>query len=517
MIIETQNIEKYFFNYVDYINKVKKKYYHCSIVIFGITGDLSSKKLIPAIYNLINKNFINEYCLSLIGFARRNWNKNIFIKYIKNIIKKHPKINFQESTWKKFKKLINFVEGSFDNDYSFFKLKNKLSKIDKKYNRVGNYIFYLSISPSNFSIVSKKLLLHKLTKSTKQYWRKVIVEKPFGYDLQSSKKLNNLLKKVYSKESIFRIDHYLGKEIVQNILILRFANNIFEPLWNAKYIDHIQITMAEKIGIDNRANYYDETGALKDVIQNHLLQLLALVTMDQPRSFKVDDLKKRKEEVLSKIKIFDNIENCLVKGQYLSGKNNNKTIRSFLEEKGVKSNSSTESYAAIKLRILNKRWNNVPFYLRTGKRLKNKITKIVLIFKNNPFTNKLNNSFPIKNNEISINIHPDEGLNIFISSKIPNMKMDITSVKMEFNYNNLFKISSPEAYEKLIMDIILGIDNLFPTDKEIELSWKIIDPIENFWINYNKNNKKIEYYEAGTWGPDLANKMLENEGRYWRN
>jgi len=342
----------------------------------------------------------------------------------------------------------------------------------------------------------------------------VVIEKPFGHDLKSARALNDVVESVFPPDAVFRIDHYLGKETVQNLLALRFANQLFEPLWNANYVDHVQITMAEDIGTGGRAGYYDGVGAARDVIQNHLLQLLALTAMEEPISFNAEDLRAEKEKVLSAVKLPDDLSGHSARGQFAGGWQGGEKVLGYLEEEGIPADSTTETYAAIRLDINTRRWAGVPFYLRTGKRLGRRVTEIAVVFKKAPnllFTDHGEDEFG--QNAVVIRVQPDEGVTIRFGSKVPGTQMEVRDVTMDFGYGHAFTESSPEAYERLILDVLLGEPPLFPRHQEVELSWKILDPFEDFWA---AENQQPEAYQPGSWGPASADELLARDGRSWR-
>src|SRR5699024_2746509 len=341
----------------------------------------------------------------------------------------------------------------------------------------------------------------------------VVIEKPFGHDLTSARELDDVVSEVFPPDAVFRIDHYLGKETVQNILALRFANQMFEPIWNNNYVDHVQITMAEDIGIGSRAGYYDGIGAARDVIQNHLLQLLALTAMEEPLSFDAEDLRAEKEKLLSAVRLPEDVAANTARGQYLGGWQGGDEVVGCLEERGMDPDSRTESYAAMRLDIDTRRWAGVPFYLRTGKRLGRRVTEIAVVFKRAPhlpFDSEATQE--LGQNAVVIRVQPDEGVTIRFGSKVPGTAMEVRDVTMDFGYGQAFTEASPEAYERLILDVLLGGPPLFPRQREVELSWEILDPITTFWAQ----NGRPDSYRPGTWGPDSADAMLARDGRKWR-
>jgi glucose-6-phosphate 1-dehydrogenase len=369
------------------------------------------------------------------------------------------------------------------------------------------------VPPKFFPDVVRQLKKHGLADPAPGSWRRAVIEKPFGHDLASAQELNRIVHDVFPPNEVFRIDHYLGKETVQNILALRFANTMFEPIWNRSYVDHVQITMAEDIGIGGRAGYYDGIGAARDVIQNHLLQLLALTAMEEPGSFHPKALVTEKLKVLSAVELPDDLGKHTVRGQYAHAWQGGEEVLGYLEEEGIDPHSKTDTYAAIKLEITNRRWAGVPFYLRTGKRLGRRVTEIAVIFKRAPFLPfESGATEELGQNALVIRVQPDEGITIRFGSKVPGTAMEIRDVTMDFAYGESFTESSPEAYERLILDVLLGDANLFPRHQEVELSWEILDPIEAYWEKHGKPAQ----YPSGTWGPVEADEMLARDGRSWR-
>ncbi|KFI74528.1 glucose-6-phosphate dehydrogenase [Bifidobacterium mongoliense] len=485
----------------------------CSLVIFGVTGDLSRKKLLPAIYDLASRGLLPP-SFSLIGFARRDWTNEHFIAFVKEAVEQRSRTPFKEATWENLAKGIRFVQGTFDDAEAFTRLSDTVQELDRDRGTRGNHAFYMSVPPSAFPTVSKQLAASGLAKSSEGAWRRVIIEKPFGHDLQSAKELDRVVSEVFDPSSVFRIDHYLGKETVQNLLALRFANAMYEPIWNSNYVDHVQITMAEDIGIGGRAGYYDGIGAARDVIQNHLLQLMALTAMEEPVSFSAEDLAAEKSKVLSAVRLPSNLQDHTARGQYSAGWQGSTRVGGYLEEKGVDQSSTTETYAAIRLDVDTRRWAGVPFYLRTGKRLGKRVTEIAVVFKRAPHLPFENTAVrELGKNAIVIRVQPDEGVTMRFGSKVPGgSSMEVRDVSMDFSYGRSFTENSPEAYERLILDVMLGDPPLFPTTKEVNLSWKILDPIEEFWSTLGQPQP----YRSGTWGPTEADEMLARDGRHWR-
>ncbi|MEU4149049.1 glucose-6-phosphate dehydrogenase [Streptomyces sp. NPDC026659] len=482
------------------------------LVIFGVTGDLSRKKLMPAVYDLANRGLLPPG-FSLVGFARRDWEDQDFAQVVHDAVKEHARTPFREEVWQQLAEGMRFIPGDFDDDTAFEQLKDAVDELDASRGTGGNFAYYLSVPPKFFPKVVQQLKKHGLADAPEGSWRRAVIEKPFGHDLESAHELNKVVHEVFEPDQVFRIDHYLGKETVQNILALRFANQMYEPIWNRSYVDHVQITMAEDIGIGGRAGYYDGIGAARDVIQNHLLQLMALTAMEEPIAFDADSLLTEKLKVLKSVHLPEDLGEHTVRGQYASGWQGGEKVVGYLEEDGINPESKTDTYAAVKLEIDNRRWAGVPFYLRTGKRLGRRVTEIAIVFKrapHSPFDSTATEE--LGENAIVIRVQPDEGMTVRFGSKVPGTSMEIRDVSMDFAYGESFTESSPEAYERLILDVLLGDANLFPRTQEVEESWKILDPIEEYWDTHGKPAQ----YESGSWGPQEADEMLARDGRSWR-
>jgi glucose-6-phosphate 1-dehydrogenase len=482
------------------------------LVIFGVTGDLSRKKLMPAVYDLANRGLLPPG-FGLVGFARREWKDQDFEEVVLESVKKYARTAWSEDVWRQLSSGIRFVAGDFDDDAAFDRLKQTVDELDATRGTNGNHAFYLSIPPKSFPTVTRQLSRSGLADPKPDTFRRVVIEKPFGSDLKSARELNEVVEQVFHKDSVFRIDHYLGKETVQNILALRFANLLYEPIWNANYIDHVQITMAEDIGVGGRAGYYDGIGAARDIIQNHLLQLLALTAMEEPSTFDAADLRAEKEKVLAAVRIPADLENHTARGQYRGGWQGGQQVSGYLDKEGISPDSKTETFAAMRLDIDTPRWQGVPFYLRTGKRLGRRVTEIAVVFKDAPqqlFSERQRST--LGPNAIVIRVQPDEGVTIRFGSKVPGPGMQVRDVTMDFGYGHSFTEDSPEAYERLILDVLLGDPPLFPRHQEVELSWKILDPIVRFWAE----NGQPESYLPGSWGPKSSDAMMAIDGRSWR-
>jgi glucose-6-phosphate 1-dehydrogenase len=484
-----------------------------TLVIFGVTGDLSRKKLMPAVYDLANRGLLPPG-FGLVGFARREWTDQDFEQVVLEAVKQHARTPFDEAVWAQLRQGIRFVVGEFDQDEAFDRLTETLAELDRERGTMGNHAFYLSIPPKSFPLVTEQLRRSGLAEQKDGSWRRVVIEKPFGSDLTTARELNAVVESVFPPDSVFRIDHYLGKETVQNILALRFANQLYEPIWNERYVDHVQITMAEDIGVGGRAGYYDGIGAARDVIQNHLLQLFALTAMEEPVSFDAADLRTEKEKVLSAVHLPADLSTVAARGQYSGGWQGGEKVLGFLEEDGMSPTSTTETYAALRLDVNTRRWSGVPFYLRAGKRLGRRVTEIAVVFKRAPqYLFAESQTSALGQNALVIRVQPDEGVTIRFGSKVPGAGMQVRDVTMDFGYGHAFTEASPEAYERLILDVLLGDPPLFPRHEEVELSWKILDPIEEYW---ESQGGPLEQYRPGTWGPPSADELLARDGRVWR-
>ncbi|MCB0927800.1 MAG: glucose-6-phosphate dehydrogenase [Mycolicibacterium insubricum] len=489
----------------------------CAMVIFGVTGDLARKKLMPAIYDLAHRGLLSP-SFALVGFARRDWADEDFAEVVREAVAQHSRTPFEQHVWDRLAEGFRFVSGNFDDDESYARLAQTLHGLDVTRGTGGNHAFYLSIPPSAFPLVCEKLSSTGLAApEPPRSWSRVVIEKPFGHDLASAESLNAVVNDVFPESSVFRIDHYLGKETVQNLLALRFANELFEPVWNSNYVDHVQITMAEDIGLGGRAGYYDGIGAARDVIQNHLLQLMALTAMEEPVSFSPQALQMEKIKVLSATRLIEPLSENTARGQYAAGWQGGTPVAGLLDEQGFSPTSATETYAAIACEINTRRWAGVPFYLRTGKRLGRRVTEIALVFKrppHMPFDAAM--STDIGQNALVIRVQPEEGITLRFASKVPGHLMEVRDVNMDFSYGTAFAEESPEAYERLILDVLLGEPSLFPVNKEVELSWRILDPALENWAREDADGGRPQPYRAGGWGPESADEILARTGRKWR-
>jgi glucose-6-phosphate 1-dehydrogenase len=491
----------------------------CAIVIFGATGDLTHRKLIPALYNLAADGDLPPG-LSVVGFARRDKKDEAFREELYEAARKFSRQPIDDALWKNFASSIFYHRSEFSDEEGYRRLGERLAEIDRERGTRGNRIYYLSAGPDQFEPILTHLTATGLNQAADGAWTRIIVEKPFGVDLQTAQRLNTVVNHGFKEQDTFRIDHYLGKETAQNIMVLRFANALFEHLWNHRYIDHVQITASEKLGVENRAGYYEGAGALRDMVQNHLLQLLCLIAMEPPTDLSADSIRDEKVKVLRSLRrirretVFRNV----VRGQYTDGSIDGETVAGYREEKNVSPGSMTETYVGLKLLIDNWRWADVPFYVRVGKRLPKGGTEIGIHFKNAPgvlFNREQPSGRDGAQNVLVIRIQPDEGVSLRIQSKVPGASVQIQPVKMDFRYGTSFGKASPEAYERLLLDAMAGDATLFARRDEVEEAWRFIDDIEAAWRDLG-NEKNLAFYSAGSWGPAEADALIESDARAWR-
>jgi glucose-6-phosphate 1-dehydrogenase len=485
-----------------------------ALVIFGATGDLAHRKLLPALYNLAHEGALPER-FELIGVARREQERDDFKDMAQQSIERFSRRRPDPKVLDGLLDDMRYVPGAFDDDEVYSALAQCLGQFDERAGQPLNRVFYLSTAPQFFSLIAGKLGAAGLAR-TENAETRIVIEKPFGYDLASARQLNAHVLEVFDESQVFRIDHYLGKETVQNLMALRFANALFEPVWNRNFIDHVEITAAEDVGIEGRAGYYEGAGALRDLVQNHMMQLLALLTMEPPTSFNADRVRDEKLKVLEAIvpPAIEDVPHMSVRAQYASGTVGGKRVPGYLEEDGVDPHSRTETYAAIRLHVSNWRWADVPFYLRTGKRLDRKLTEIAVTLKPVPhLAFQSIGSVGVQPNQIILTVQPDEGVSVTLGAKIPGPRMRIRPVNMEFRYGTSFMSESPEAYERLILDAMRGDATLFTRGDEIEALWGIIDPILTGW--HEDTESVIPQYPAGSAGPPEANALLDGN-RKWR-
>ncbi len=485
------------------------------IVIFGASGDLTSRKLIPAIFSLSQQKMLPEKYV-ILGVGRTKFSNEDFRKKMTEAI-----VAFSEEKVTDMDSLSVFSEElyyiSMDNssieDYGL--LKSSIEEIGNKYGIGGNFIFYMATPPSMYEPIAVNLAKTGLTDQTKGFSR-IIIEKPFGYDLISGRSLNSKLHEIIKEDQIYRIDHYLGKETVQNLLVTRFANGMFEPLWNRNYIDRIEITSAESIGVEERGGYYDSSGALRDMVQNHLLQMVGLTAMEPPSSLDADAIRNEVLKVFQSLQPIkeEDVPKYVIRGQYTGSLVRGICVPGYRHEKGVDLRSRTETYVAIKFFINNWRWGGVPFYIRTGKRLPTRVTEIVIHFKETPHHLFRRESGMISSNQLIIRIQPDEGILFKFDMKEPGAGFNVKNVNMDFHYSDLTNVRIPSAYERLLQDVMLGDSTLFSRDDEVETAWKFLEPIQKAWAN--NPDVKIFGYPSGTWGPEYAGDLFEREGVTWR-
>jgi glucose-6-phosphate 1-dehydrogenase len=487
-----------------------------AFVLFGATGDLAHKKVLPALYQLWRSNLLPHEC-RIIASGRRPYTDESFREEIAGSLKKYSRTPPEEPVLAEFLERIDYHKGDLDDDETYTRLSERLDECDRENGTRGNRLYYLAIQPSSFALVIAELGKAGLDHETHDGgWRRIVIEKPFGRDLESAIRLNREVGKVFRESQVYRIDHYLGKETVRNLLVFRFGNGIFEPIWNRRYVDHVQITMAESIGIEDRGAFYEETGASRDVLQNHLMQLLALVAMEPPASFDADALRDEKVKVLRAIGPLteDEVARDVVRGQYGPGWVDAQHVEGYREEPEVDPQSETETFVATRFEIDNWRWSGVPFYLRCGKRLPKRSTEIAVQFRAVPhrlFKDEATDPDP---NVLAMRIQPDEGILLRFASKVPGLGLDIRTVNMDFTYGSSFNVDSPDAYETLILDALLGDASLFTRADEVEEAWGIVTPILDAWAD--QPPPEFPNYEAGSWGPPAADALMSRDGRRWR-
>jgi glucose-6-phosphate 1-dehydrogenase len=490
----------------------------CVMVIFGATGDLTKRKLFPALYNLAKEKFLPGN-FAIIGVGRQEMETREFRSKIIDDLKEFVGSSPDKKLISWFEDRTFYTGGDFDDDKRLFKdLKDLLDEVCEKFEIPPNFFFYMATPPELFAGVTQKIHKNGFAKEDNGHWRRFIFEKPFGRDLESARKLNTELLKILKERQIYRIDHYLGKETVQNILVFRFGNSIFEPIWNRNFVDHVQITVAEQLGVEMRGNYYDKAGALRDMIPNHIFQLVTLTAMEPPVSFEADAVRDEQAKILSAIQPFspEDVLHKTVRGQYGEGKIDDKKVPAYRSEPNVKTNSNTETYAALKLSIDNWRWADVPFYVRTGKRLPQKHTSIVIQFKKAPFMLFRETAIErLTTNRIVIHIQPDEGITLHFGAKTPGPIVNMGAVDMDFNYVEHFGEHISTGYERLLFDCMTGDATLFQRADMVEASWSIVSPVLDVWKAIPARD--FPNYEAGTWGPAESDELLGKDGRKWKN
>ncbi len=506
----------------------------CALVIFGATGDLTHRKLVPALYNLAADGDLPPGTV-VIGFARRDKDDGVFRKEMEEATKKFSRQPVQQELWDHFAQNLFYHRSEFDKDEGYKALAERLDQLDKDHNLGGRRMFYLAAGPEQFEPIITRLKGSGLNKpGADGGWSRVVVEKPFGTDLPSARHLNETVGSAFDESSTYRIDHFLGKETAQNIMVLRFANAIFEPIWNSRYIDHIEITAAETLGVEGRAGYYETSGALRDMVQNHLIQLLTLVCMEPPTDLGADSVRGEKVKVLRSLRQFknaDDVNKHVVRGQYAAGAINGQSVPAYRAEQNVKPGSMTETFVAMRVLIDNWRWSGVPIYVRVGKRLPKSAAEISVFFKRAPSV-LFNEGTPDdergadSNNVLVIRIQPDEGVSLRMQSKLPGAALRVEPVKMDFQYGASFGKASPEAYERLLHDAMSGDPTLFARRDEVEEAWQFVDVIERAWHGSTEGASTADggpadapalcEYAAGSWGPPEADELCKQDGREWR-
>jgi glucose-6-phosphate 1-dehydrogenase len=479
----------------------------CVLTIFGASGDLTKKKLLPALYALAFRRLLPEK-FAVVGVARTQESDDEFRERMKEAVQEHARDEFRDEVWDTLAEGMRYVATDFSDEGGQDEVAQTLNELDEERGTGGNRVYYLAIPPSVFPTVVDALGRRRSADG----WTRLIVEKPFGHDLESADELNAAIRQHFTEEEVFRIDHYLGKETVQNMLALRFSNGIFEPIWNRQFIDHVQITVAESIGIEGRAGYYEQAGAIRDIFQNHLLQLLAITAMEPPIDFTAESVRNEKVKVLRAMHTPG--PKSVVRGQYGRGFVEGEEVIGYREETGVAPNSTTDTYVAAKLYVDSWRWADTPFYVRMGKRLARRETTIAIQFKrapHPPFEETAGDG--LRPNVLLVHIQPDEGVSLAIGAKVPGQGMTIRTVHMDFLYGGAFRTGMPEAYERLILDAMLGDATLFTRTDEVEEQWKLVDAIVAAW---KRDRPSFPNYPAGTWGPPSADELLARDGRSWR-
>lgn len=488
----------------------------CVVIIFGASGDLTKRKLIPALYRLTQERLLPAE-FAILGFSRSPMSHEDFRAKMKDAIVTYTEAKrVDEAVWQSFAQGLYYISGDINDPDCYQRMSELLEQIDRERGTAGNRVFYLSVAPSLYSEAVEQIGAAKMARPKPGSWTRIIIEKPFGHDLESAKQLNQDVAKVFEEDQVYRIDHYLGKETVQNLLVFRFANGIFEPIWNHRYIDHVQITNAEAIGVEGRGGYYETAGVLRDMIQNHVFQVLSLVAMEPPISLSANAVRDEKIKAMQAVRPIpvELVSESVVRGQYGPGSVGGKEVPGYRQEPDVSPESATDTYAALKLYFDNWRWAGVPFYIRSGKRMPKRVTEIAIHFRQAPHLLFRNiPSQQLEPNVLVVRIQPDEGITLRVGAKVPGQITRIRWVNMDFRYGASFGISSPEAYERLLLDCILGDSTLYARRDMTERGWEIVMPILEAW---KSTKPDFPNYEAGTWGPEEGDALLEKEGRQWR-
>jgi glucose-6-phosphate 1-dehydrogenase len=486
------------------------------MVTFGATGDLTKRKLIPALCNLAEENLLSKQ-FAMIGFSADDYTTESFRKMLAEEIPKFTSQPLDLKLWDWFAEGLYYVKGDFEDPSAYKRLQQQIEEAEKRHQTLGNKFFYFAVAPRFFSTIAKQLGSTGLFKEENGKWARVIIEKPFGHDLDSARQLNQDLKKVLAEKQIYRIDHYLGKETVQNVLVFRFSNNIIEPLWNRNFVDHVQITAAETVGVEHRGGFYETAGALRDMVPNHLFQILTMTAMEPPISFDADEVRNKQAEVLHAIQPLnpEDVLTCTVRGQYGEGEIDEERVAGYRSEPSVAPDSNTETFVALKLQIDNWRWAGVPFYLRTGKRLAKRRTEIVIQFRRTPFVLFRNTTVKnLETNRLVLHIQPEEGISLSFGAKVPGSIMKLGLVNMDFDYRSYFGAEHSTGYERLLRDCMAGDATLFQRADMVEAGWSVIQPILDVW--HALPARGFPNYAAGSWGPKEAEDLLQRDGRAWR-
>ncbi len=488
----------------------------CAMVIFGASGDLTKRKLLPALYHLAKKNLLPRD-FALVGCANQDINQDEFRKRVRSDLKEFGGATEDCPFCDWLVGRLYYFSGDFRDPAAYQRLKPVLATVEQKHGTQGNYFYYLATTPSLFGEVIKQLGAAGLTEQSNGRWRRVVIEKPFGRDLDSARALNRDIRKVLTEDQIYRIDHYLGKETVQNILVFRFSNGIFEPIWNRRYIDHVQITVAETLGVEQRGGYYDQAGALRDMVPNHILQLVTLTAMEPPVSFDADAVRDEQAKILHALQPHapDDVLARAVRGQYGDGRIGDAAVPAYRAEPNVRPDSNTETFVALKLAIDNWRWADVPFYIRTGKRLANRVTEVAIQFRRAPFV--LFRETPVERltpNLLVLHIQPDEGISLRFGAKVPGPILDLGAVNMDFRYTDYFGCEASTGYERLLYDCMIGDATLFQRADMVEAGWSVVQPVLDVWSAHPAAN--FPNYAAGSWGPKEADDLMARDQRQWR-
>jgi glucose-6-phosphate 1-dehydrogenase len=491
----------------------------CIMVIFGASGDLTRRKLVPALYNLAKAQLLSRE-FAVIGVARSPLSNEDFRKKVASDLREFATGDVDPDLAEWFVRRMHYLPGEFNNQETYSRLKSTLEKVDKDHSTHGNFFYYLATAPDFFGPIVENLAQSELMTEENQHWRRVIIEKPFGHDLETAQALNKQLRKVAAEHQIYRIDHYLGKETVQNILAFRFANGIFEPVWNRRYIDHVQISVGEIVGVEKRGDYYEKSGALRDMVPNHIMQLISLTSMEPPISFQPDAVRDEQAKVLHAIQPLsaEDVLSRTVRGQYGPGEMNGESVPGYRQEESVAPDSRTETFVAMKLNIDNWRWAGVPFYLRTGKRLPSRSTHVVIQFRRAPLI--LFRDTPVDAlmpNQLVLHIQPEEGISLRFAAKVPGPVMRLGTVDMDFEYADYFGQQPSTGYERLLHDCMVGDATLFQRADMVEAGWSVVNPVLDVWKALPPRN--FPNYPAGTWGPKDADDLIERDlhERRWRN